>query len=95
MKLLLESVQAVEVGQTPGLCPTVSESASFQALPDSKLWRFQSALPLPGAAQRILEAAVVAAPSPVEPCVPHLEAAVVCPLQVGSRPDASCPSAYL
>ena len=95
MKLLLDGVPAVEVGQNPGLCLTVSESASFQALPDSRLWRYQSVPPLPGAARRILEAAVVAAPSPVEPCVPHLEAAVVCPLHVGSRPDAACPSAYL
>ena len=77
MKLLLESIQAVEVGQNPGLCLTVSESASFQALPDSRLWRYQSVLLLPGAARRFLEAAVV------------------CPLHVGSRPDAACPSAYL
>ena len=77
MELLLESIQEVEVGQNPGLCLTVSESASFQALPDSQLWHYRSVLPLPGAARRILEAAVVAAPSPVEPCVPHLEAAVV------------------
>ena len=95
MKLLLESVPAVEVGQNPGLCLTVSGSAVFQALPDSKLWHYQSVLLLPGAAQRFLEVAVVAVPSPVEPCVPHLEAAVAGPLHVGSRPDAACPTAYL
>ena len=92
---LLENVLAVEVGQTPGLCLTVSESASFQALPDSRLWHYQSVLLLPGAARRFLEVAVVAAPSPVEPCVPHLEAAVVSPLNAGFRLDAACPSAYL
>ena len=56
-KLLLESVQVVEVGQTPGLFLTVPESASFQALPGSKLLRFQSAFSLPGVARRIPEAA--------------------------------------
>ena len=59
MKLLLESVQAVEVGQTPGLFLTVPESASFQASPDSELLRFQSAFSLPGVARRIPEAAAV------------------------------------
>ena len=103
MKLLLESVPAGEVGQNPGLCLTVSESASFQALPDSRLWRYQSVLPLPADAPHPLEVAVVAAPPLVEPCVPHLdaavepllEAAVVALLLVGSLLDAECPTAYL
>ena len=56
-KLLLENVQVVEMGQTPGLFLTVLESASFQALPDSEILRFQSAFSLPGVARRIPEAA--------------------------------------
>ena len=93
MKLLLESGPAVEVGQNPDLCLTVSESVLFQALPDSRLWHYQSVLLLPGAAPHFLEVAVVVVLSPVDPCVPHLEAAVACPLRVGSRPDAAFPTA--
>ena len=92
---LLENVLAVAVGQTPGLSLTVPVSASFQALPDSRVWLDRSVPPSPGAALRSPDGAVVAAPGPVEPCVPHLEAAVVSPLHAGFRLDAACPSAYL
>ena len=87
------------VGQTLGLSLTVPVSASFQALPGSKLWLGRAVPPWLGDAPGPVEPCVplpeAVVVSPLEPCVPHLEAAVVSPLHAGSRPDVAGPSAYL